>query len=153
MGSPTSMHHIILLLRVFCSLNRLCEPLEDSTLSISWYHPVGTWEQISVCWLQKQLHSQCCVGEAALIGASHWVLITQLHLFAQPGGAGGSCWAFRQMKPSWHFSDKQARPRRCCPCVIHFLILRAGLYIYLNSIVSSQTQPNYSKQWGSTFRG
>lgn len=36
------------------------------------------------------LHSQCCVGEAALFGAGHWVLITQLHPFAQPGGAGGS---------------------------------------------------------------
>lgn len=66
---------------------------------------------------------------------------------------GGSRRACSQLKPSRHFSDKQVWPQLGCPCVIHFLILRAGLYFYLNSIASSQTQPNYSKQWGSTFRG
>lgn len=155
MGSPMRMYHTASLLPLFGSLERLCEPLKGSTLSISWYHPVGTWEHISMCWLQKQMHSQCCVRETDPFGAGHWVLliITQLHPFAQSGGAGGSRWAFSQLKSSQHFSDKQVWPQLCCPCVIHFLILRAGLYFYLNSIASSQRQPNYSKQWGSTFRG
>lgn len=146
MGSPMSTYHTVLLLPLFGSLNRLCEALEGSTLSISWYHPVGTWEQISMCWLQKQMHSQCCVGETVPFGAGHSVLsiITQLHPFAQPGVQGAH--VELELKPSRHFPDKQVWPQLCCPCVIRFLILRAGLYFYLNSIASSQKQPNYSKQ-------
>lgn len=48
------------------------------------------------------------------------------------------------------FSNKQARPPLCCPGITYYLISRAGFYFYLNSISSSQMQPNLSNS-GATL--
>lgn len=90
--------------------------------------------------------------EAALLGAGSWVLQKPLHPFAQLGHAAGSHWAFRQLKYSASFSDNRARSLLCCPCVIHSLILRAGLYFPLPSTAWVKGSPAVAPM-RSTFRG